>query len=52
MLCLNEGLPDYVMKLLECHSLFNIPLEMELVHQLDWYFQAYNKRYLCVYVLT
>ena len=54
MLYLKEGLPDYVMKLLACHSLFNLPLEMELVHQLEWYFKAYNKRYLmciCTYII-
>ena len=50
-LCLNEGLHDYVMKLLEYYSLLNIPLEVELVQQLTWYFEACNKRYLwCMYV--
>lgn len=45
-LCLDEGLHDYVMKLLEYYSLLNIPLEEELVHQLKWYFEACNKKYV------
>ena len=44
-LCLNEHLHDYVMKLLEYYSLLSIPLEVELVQQLSWYFEAYSKRY-------
>ena len=46
-LCLNEGLHKYVMKLLEYYSSLNVPLKGELVHQLKWYFEAYNNRYVC-----
>ena len=43
-LCLNEGLHNYVMKLLEYYSSLNGPLKEKLVHQLEWYFEAYNNR--------
>ena len=51
MLCLNEGLHNYIMKLLEYYSSLNVPLKEELVHQLKWYFEAYNNRYVhhCIY---
>jgi len=45
-LCLNEGLHNYVMKLLEYYSSLNVPLDEELVHHLKWYFEAYNERYV------
>lgn len=45
VLCSNEGLHDRVMKLLEYYSTLNVPLEEELVHQLKWYFESYNRRY-------
>ena len=50
ILCSNERLHEYVMKLLEYYSSLNVPLEEELLCQLKWYFEAYNKRYKAVYV--
>ena len=40
------------MKLLEYYSSLNGPLKEKLVHQLKWYFEAYNNRYVdqCVCV--
>ena len=44
-MCLNEGLHDCVMKLLQFYAAQNIPLDENLVHHLKWYFDSSgNKR--------
>lgn len=39
-LCLNEGLHDCVMKLLQFYAAQNISLDEDLVHHLKWYFDS------------
>ena len=39
-MCLNNGLHDCLMKLLQFYAVQNIPLDEELVHHLKWYFDS------------
>ena len=50
ILCSNEKLHEYIMKLLEYYSSLNVPLEEELLYQLKWYFEDYNKRYITLFI--